>query len=862
MTRACSPGSTACFTDPKADEVIGESLDTGISQVTGKMVDLDPDNQLTSTLFGLKLGIRAYKQGSPLLTGDFVPAAFTGIWTDQAGSTDSAMAASYQSEIENVVWGHLSELSPTLRALKAASPNKLSIKFEVRGYRTDDEDPMYTFGYVNGTIGPAGSSEPQTFVRTRLLSHVSTDTKNGSNLAPFVVRTGVTTGGGTLTVDFGNAFARVNGDTAYNTDALGHAVCLRTATSHSQIGTVIDLDVPWLETNIMEFDVPAGKLSEVNSELIELVECESNVQGTVLMTEIDVLVRPMTQFVNRMDPDNSLDYTFFASELGLPKCNFPISVAVTITPNALPWTDNKAESLFALKVNGGTTTIVSTDCSGKASVTLTSSANGPGNPRDYVDGQIYTVTYVPDGGGGEPYYEGVGSTLSLHLYDKFTYTTDQATWWGTDGTDGVQAILRQYANLYPMMRPIVALDAYTSVVENKGPMKRVFSVPESDPSYMPVTRDLSTAKRQMILDWLNKEEPLVLNNPPLGRRPPLDLPGLCNALQLALQVEHSTIPTYLYAYYSIKPGHNREIADILMSIVLEEMRHIVLAGNVLNAIDSTPEICPPPNLHYEGFIPVYPAPMPGGLRPELTLRLSPLSLGLVKDIFMEIEAPLKPLPVVGIDPNDFHHNTIGAFYKRVKRSMRVLNHNGQLSFKTDTSNQVLNAPGGNIEPVTNIAIALEALDEIIEQGEGSNIINPEDSTGEMSHYYKFAEIVYGKRLVQDPDTKRWSFTGDPVTFDERGIYPLIDNARTRDYKEGSRARLLASGFARSYLDLLEQLHSIFNGSPGDAKKSFSNMVAMTTKAHSLVKIPVNELGEEVVHAGPPFENPLNLFLDS
>ena len=860
MTRACPPGSAACITDPMVDGIVGESLDTGVSQVTGQMVDLDPDNTVVSTLFGLKIGIGSYSQDVPLMTGDFDPAACSGVWTDQpSGSSYFNVAGNYQSVIENVVWGQLGDVSPTLRALKSVSPTKLSIKFELRGFRTNEENPLFTFGYVNGTIGPAGPSEPQTFVRARLLNHVSTDAKRGTNLAPFVVRTNVTTKSSRMTVDFGNAFARVNGDSIYDMDALGRAVCLRTATSHSQIGTVIDLDVPWLETNIMEFDVPAGKLSEVNSELIELVKCESNVQGTVLMTEIDVLVRPMTQFVNRMDPDNTLDYTFFASQRGLPKCNFPISVAVTITPDAVRWTDPDkiTESLNALKVNGETTTIVSTDCSGKASATLTSSADGPGNPRDYVDGQIYTVTYVPNGG-GEPYYEGVGSTLSLHLYDKFTYTDDQATWWGTDGTDGVHAILQQYANLYPIMRHIVALDAYTSVVENLGKIKRVFSVPESDPSYMPVTRDMSTAKRKMIVEWLHKNDPLVSNNPPLGKRPLLDLPGLCNALQLALQLEHSTIPTYLYAYYSIKSSHNREISDLLMTIILEEMRHMVLAGNVLNAIDATPDICPPPILSNRDFIPVYPSPMPAGLRPDLILRLSPFSIGLVRDVFMEIEVPWKPLPIVGIDSENLHHNTIGAFYERIKQSMKVLAKNGQLSFKNDTSNQVLNAPRRDVKPVTNLTDALEALEDIIEQGEGSNMADPDDSTGELSHYYKFAEIVHGKRLVQDPITKQWSFTGDPITFDKDGIYPLLHNARTRDYKEGSRARLLASGFARSYLDLLKQLHAMFNGSPGDAKKSFSNMVAMTTKARSLVQIPVNELGEEVAHAGPPFENPLNL----
>jgi hypothetical protein len=48
--------------------------------------------------------------------------------------------------------------------------------------------------------------------------------------------------------------------------------------------------------------------------------------------------------------------------------------------------------------------------------------------------------------------------------------------------------------------------------------------------------------------------------------------GVRGALQGAIKLEHSTIPAYLYALYSLKPGENQRIADLLTSIVQEEMR--------------------------------------------------------------------------------------------------------------------------------------------------------------------------------------------------------------------------------------------------------------------------------------------------
>jgi hypothetical protein len=52
------------------------------------------------------------------------------------------------------------------------------------------------------------------------------------------------------------------------------------------------------------------------------------------------------------------------------------------------------------------------------------------------------------------------------------------------------------------MKNIVDLASYDSVVANKDRVRAVFMLPEDNPRFMPVTRDLSPARRQMILNWL------------------------------------------------------------------------------------------------------------------------------------------------------------------------------------------------------------------------------------------------------------------------------------------------------------------------------------------------------------------------
>ena len=112
-----------------------------------------------------------------------------------------------------------------------------------------------------------------------------------------------------------------------------------------------------------------------------------------------------------------------------------------------------------------------------------------------------------------------------------------------------------------------------------------------------------------------------------------DKDAVLTALQQAIELEHSTIPPYMYALYSIVPGRNEAIAGIIESIVIEEMLHFVLASNVLNALGGSPVLDKP------DFIPSYPGPLPGSVETGLSVGLEPCSLDLVTNVFMEIEQP-------------------------------------------------------------------------------------------------------------------------------------------------------------------------------------------------------------------------------
>ena len=118
---------------------------------------------------------------------------------------------------------------------------------------------------------------------------------------------------------------------------------------------------------------------------------------------------------------------------------------------------------------------------------------------------------------------------------------------------------------------------------------------------------------------------LFLRRQLIPRRP--DPSALHTALQQAIQLEHATIPVYLYALYSLDPMRNGEIAAVIRDIAEEEMLHMLLACNLLNALGGAPVLDRP------DFVPAYPGPLPGTVAQGLVVRLAPFSLDLVRDVF-------------------------------------------------------------------------------------------------------------------------------------------------------------------------------------------------------------------------------------
>lgn len=326
----------------------------------------------------------------------------------------------------------------------------------------------------------------------------------------------------------------------------------------------------------------------------------------------------------------------------------------------------------------------------------------------------------------------------------------------------------------------------------------------------------------------------------------LTIEGLREHLQTAIEIEHATIPPYLCALYSIKEGTNQEAYHLIQSVVMEEMLHMLLACNILNAIGGSPAI------NQKDFVPSYPGFLPHS-SDSFTVGLLKFSDAAI-DTFLDIEQPAKPCALP--EPNHWH--TIGQFYEAIQYALCFLDFvtPGGI-FTGDPSRQLgendYYGGGGKLIKVNDLDDAMLAIKEIVGQGEGSqNTIFDTDSLFDepvdIAHYFKFNEIKCG-RCYTCTDTPESGPTGEPFKVDYSQAYNMHPNPKMSNYEKGSELYNKTYEFNKTYKLLLDAIHDAVNGSPDTLKKAIPLMYDIKYRAIALMKTPY----KDGMTAGPSFE---------
>ncbi len=314
---------------------------------------------------------------------------------------------------------------------------------------------------------------------------------------------------------------------------------------------------------------------------------------------------------------------------------------------------------------------------------------------------------------------------------------------------------------------------------------------------------------------------------------PLATPDdLKSHVALAIEVELSTIPLYLYALYSIEDPRS-EAALLIKSVAAEEMLHVALATNLLLALGGDPDFTNP------AMVPRYPALMKHH-RPDLRLDLTPCSVETVRDVFMVIERP----EVHEAPPQADEYETLGQFYHALEIAIHSMAASHDLFANPQRTRQLADPAfysaveydsddSGGLMLIEDADSAAEAIEIIVHQGEGLSEERWADpGHQELTHYHKYKLIADG--AVPLPK-----------------VFPAPTNPRTADYPE--RIRPVSDLFNALYRTVFLTMNELF-GEDADKSTGVSDLYRtmsdlMAPVARYLMREPI---GEGMV-AGPTFE---------
>lgn len=315
----------------------------------------------------------------------------------------------------------------------------------------------------------------------------------------------------------------------------------------------------------------------------------------------------------------------------------------------------------------------------------------------------------------------------------------------------------------------------------------------------------------------------------LLRNPIQDDNGLRTALQQACEVELATIPLYLTALYSLKVGSASDAADAIRTVALEEMLHLNIAANILAAIGGEPEF----------VVPTYPGRLPLDVIPGKA------SLQQINK-FMQIE-----MPVQISDPTG-EYWTIGEFYADIRDYLLTRN---DTLFSNFQQRPVFRT---NATQINSTASAGKGINLIISQGEGSEI-SPIDVDGELSHYYKFSQLYYGKKIVDRGDGV-YAHEGDDVEFNETtDVYNTVPNI-TADMYNNSYSRNLRTAavnkiFNFHFTDLLRCMEVAFHDISSEMQECVGIMFVVAAIGKELMATNVyDDAGVVIGTAQPTWES--------
>lgn len=571
------------------DPALTITIDAQRDRTAAKIIDLDPQFQMASCIWGMRLFLSL--GGETCLSATLRPACFRDIYfarmryasTGKPVPRSPGASARFTGALEELAWSGAYSSSPLLRALAHAAElneGRLQLSLMTYGYTRDASDrQQFTYGSAIGSIGPWSRGEPLMFAPGRRFAPAAS-----GPMASFASASGLgymtaalSHDSSILSVDFGNALPLVLADEGVPPDRAqitvaqlgpltvavlkeadhvapssnGSFVTMPAAIEGEElaperydvVGVLRDYDAAWLQRTggIADLTIPTALRARVlDRPLLILRAAREDLQTVAIRETTGGMWVRADDFVQRVDAAPTgwveSEVTLYAMRYGRPWPSAPIDVSILPKQEGQGGTDDDTEvkppqaTIPAINTPADKVSAPSRIRSGAdGRATLRYGVENPNGVRGYIDGQIYQIGYsiAATNQSAMPLVE----QITFHVRDAFE--PPEVPSWETD----VAPILVQYGNLYPIMsRGLFSLADPSTLAEHARLLQLAFTRAIEDPNYMPATRDLSAGKLRTIVKWLASYLPSGVVD--YGAIPPLPVGGPKPTHQTVVSDEH------------------------------------------------------------------------------------------------------------------------------------------------------------------------------------------------------------------------------------------------------------------------------------------------------------------------------------
>jgi len=509
--------TTGQFVTSGSDPILTAIVDTpnqaSGAMSAGKIVDLDPDQQSISRLFAIHVAVRL-ADGSIVVEGDIGAIEINDLWLARVQNSggDSSFSGTFMGRLSNLKWGPGVAKSSFARELNAASPTYLSIKFNADLFQDDITQPNFCVGRIAGTIGPATASEPEQFVAGRRFVTPNPTSSTLPMFYPLFAKISPANGpAAMLSIDVGNSIQLSGAQNNFVLNRLYIGIQIPGAPPIPVAMQPIDLAaVPYsVSAGVFNTTLSSSEFARCAGTPIGLFTDAACRTPAVLSEPSDGVWADGEPAGFRLNTGESATATIRAYKFGAPLASFAAPLAFVANSND-PNQPTSGISYSSTPVTGPDGAVaVKFTANSFTQAQLPARRQPLGSQVYFLSGSWANLGNVV---GNQPATNGQaakGAVFSVLVFENQGTVPTNPTW------AQVQPVLAAYARLYPGMAEIIDLSNQTIVATYAPQIAGAVQASIQNAYSMPVTRDMSTYNRQLIVNYLNS---LTSSSP--GSQPP------------------------------------------------------------------------------------------------------------------------------------------------------------------------------------------------------------------------------------------------------------------------------------------------------------------------------------------------------